>query len=406
MISISENLLKIVCKIHTKEISKIMDLKLKVINLCLIHYGSLSKKTKKEFNDELKKILGDDTVRKQAVNWFLMKSTNKTKTSSAVQRNLSSINKTDLFFVQKFRLLPNKIDYINAIKEQVQYFDSNKIISLLEGKPEGLEKESERYKKIFSKKYNEQISKHIVRFVNFIFDYDEFSDKNSAVYSKTWGAYKLTEKLEIRSCLYCNRNYVLTVTNCGRKIIRPELDHFFPQSRHPILCLSFYNLIPSCHICNSNLKGKVEFTLDKYFHPYLNSFDKEKIVFTYEPKNPAAFFNNPRGLKIKLDTKSLARLNLQIEGNIKLFQLDEIYNSHQDIVEGLMELQRKTNKKKISDIYNNILVDNMGKKYSMSEKEIYELAIRNYYNEDEFHKKPMAKFERDIALELKLITKI
>jgi hypothetical protein len=40
----------------------------------------------------------------------------------------------------------------------------------------------------------------------------------------------------------------------------------------------------------------------------------------------------------------------------------------------------------------------------LSEKEIYELAIRNYYNEDEFHKKPMAKFERDIALELKLIT--
>jgi len=135
----------------------------------------------------------------------------------------------------------------------------------------------------------------------------------------------------------------------------------------------------------------------------MNSFDNEKIRFTYEPKNPNAFFKDSRGLKIKIDTTSLKRLKTQVKGNIEMFQLDEIYNSHHDVIEGLLKLQRKTNKKKIYDIFNNILVDNNGKKYSLSEKEIYELAIRNYYNEDEFHKKPMAKFERDIALELKLI---
>lgn len=44
----------------------------------------------------------------------------------------------------------------------------------------------------------------------------------------------------------------------GEKITRPTFDHWFAKDDHPLLALSFYNLIPSCNICNSSVKGKKE----------------------------------------------------------------------------------------------------------------------------------------------------
>lgn len=404
MISLSKNTLASVSKTHTKEILSVFELKIKVLTLCLNSYVLFSKSHKNDFKTNLKNIQGDNRIKIQSVNWFLKKSTKSTKTKKGVQRNVKSINKTENFFKHGNRIFSNKFEYIDAVKKQLDYFDSNRIGRILSSKPDIILNESVGYTNAFSNQRSKQISKQITRLITFLFDYEQFSKKDS-IYTPKWGAYKLTEQLHVSSCLYCNRNYILTVAYLDKNIIRPELDHFFPQSEHPVLSLSFYNLIPSCHICNSNLKGKTSFSLDDYFHPYLGSFDEENVTFTYEPTNPQAFFNNTNGLKVKLDTSLLIRLEQQVNGNIELFKLNEIYHHHQDIIEGLLQLQRKTNKKKITDIYEKILVDSSNNKYSMSEQEIYELTIRNYFNEEEFHKKPMAKFERDIAKELGLILK-
>jgi hypothetical protein len=99
--------------------------------------------------------------------------------------------------------------------------------------------------------------------------------------------YGLAQKLNLKVCPYCNRNYTLTInkevvnSHLGKiKVVktRPDFDHFFCKSKHPILALSFYNLIPSCAICNRTLKGDVEFSLDiqnGHVHPYLEGFLKK-----------------------------------------------------------------------------------------------------------------------------------
>ncbi|WP_218599199.1 hypothetical protein [Polaribacter sp. NJDZ03] len=405
MVSISDKILLSASIQHAKYISEIFSLKKEVLKLCL-HYSNLrSKSHKKQFDLDLAKINGSDIVKVQSINWFLKKSTKKTKKVKGEYRNIKTITKTDNFFISKFRLFPNNVNTINELTKQLNYFNTTRIGDLLIGKPSFLIKESDNYKLAFSKKQNTIITQQTKRLISFLFDYSEFSIKNSSMYSLNWGAYKLTDALGVRSCLYCNRNYTLTVTNCGEKIIRPELDHFFPQSKYPLLTLSFYNLIPSCHICNSNLKGKIPFELTTHFHPYLSSFEKENAKFTYEPKNPLAFFGDKRGLKLKIDTSNLLRNDNRIKKNIEIFKLDYIYNDYQDIVDGFINLQRKTNKKKIKDIYRNVFVDNAGKRWSYGEQELYELAIRNHYNPDDFNKKPLAKFEKDIAKELGLIKK-
>lgn len=70
--------------------------------------------------------------------------------------------------------------------------------------------------------------------------------------SKRYCAYDLARNIDLNTCVYCNRNYTSTV----EKITRPQFDHYFSQTQHPLLALSFFNLIPSCAICNSNIKGK------------------------------------------------------------------------------------------------------------------------------------------------------
>jgi hypothetical protein len=82
--------------------------------------------------------------------------------------------------------------------------------------------------------------------INFNYMKDEY--KKFSKKKKEYDAYDLAKSLNINTCLYCNINSIYTVINEeNEKILRPEFDHFFDKATYPILSLSIYNLIPSCH---------------------------------------------------------------------------------------------------------------------------------------------------------------
>lgn len=94
-----------------------------------------------------------------------------------------------------------------------------------------------------------------IQAIHFFFNYDEHISKEKIM------SYFLSEKMGTNTCTYCNRTYTLTVyeqLNVGEfeGLIRPEFDHWLPQSLYPDLTLSYFNLIPSCKVCNSSLKHK------------------------------------------------------------------------------------------------------------------------------------------------------
>lgn len=403
MISLSKNAISLAASIHNKEILNVLEIKIEVLKVCLKYYGLRSKNAKKNFTHEINKISASNKVIVQAVNFFILPNKGKTETNPFLRRKIRTISESDLFFRVENRIFSNTPTIVHALECEINYLDKAFLTKIISGNPAEILQLSIDYNLRISNYKTKSVLNQIFRLISFLMDYDEFSLKRS-IFTPTWGAYELTNKLGVRACLYCNRNYVVTVMP-SNKIIRPELDHFFPKSIHPILALSFYNLIPSCHICNSNLKGKINFNLDDYFHPYMSDFDKENVKFTYKPLNPIAFFGNSKNIQVKLNRLQIVRLHNQIEGNIRVFKLDEIYNEHLDIITSLQILQLKTNKKKINDIYENILVDSSRKKkYSMGEKEIYELAVRNHFASEDFAKKPMSKFEKDIAEELGLLS--
>jgi len=85
--------------------------------------------------------------------------------------------------------------------------------------------------------------------------------------------------LDSVTCPYCNekRINIIKLRSNSSKAVKLkaylDLDHFYPKVQHPFFALSFFNLIPTCHDCNSRDKGDKLFTIETHVHPYNESFD-------------------------------------------------------------------------------------------------------------------------------------
>lgn len=81
-------------------------------------------------------------------------------------------------------------------------------------------------------------------------------------------------------CPYCNSIEVQVITETNgltgdaeRKALL-QLDHFYPQSRHPYFSVSFFNLIPGCMPCNAQIKKEKRFDIDTHFNPFHKRLDE------------------------------------------------------------------------------------------------------------------------------------
>lgn len=241
---------------------------------------------------------------------------------------------------------------------------------------------------LISEKFNNlQIQESVLEEIKYVFMYDGWFDQKK---EKVYNAYNLAENLDIPVCTYCNRMYTKTVFDDeGEKITRPTFDHWFAKNDHPLLALSFYNLIPSCNICNSSVKGKKELSLGEHFHPYID-LGKEinkQIVFSYYNKKLKSFGFNVRTPK---DSKA--------EKTVKFFKLKEIYETHEDEISDLIRL-----KDVYSDKYLQMLRKNILKGTSISDKEIYRLAFGTHIDDAQFDRRPLSKMKKDILNELGIL---
>jgi hypothetical protein len=220
--------------------------------------------------------------------------------------------------------------------------------------------------------------------IKYIFDYDLFIKK-----SKRYDAYDLAESLDIRTCTYCNRNYTNTViTTNGRKLTRPQFDHYFDKATHPLLAISFYNLIPSCSICNSGIKGSNPFIIDNYLHPYLDD-NINDIRFTYQYSD-----KTKSGLEINVITPNPSK----VKNTVEAFAIEEIYNSHTGELIDLLKT-----KQYFSDRYLDILQTNLLKDVIVSKEDMYRIVFGTEYNPKDFVNRPFSKFKSDILKELGII---
>lgn len=279
-------------------------------------------------------------------------------------------------------------------------FIKNRLEEIIIEKPDGLVRIHNEFSRLYHqilipKKNNLGTYKLIDEILN----YKSFSTK--ATNPTKWDAYRLAESLGVSVCPYCNRLYTNTIIKKNRgKIIRPDFDHFFPKSRYPLFQMSFYNLIPSCTICNSRLKGNKYVNpqkIDRYIHPYINEFGNDgKFTFTYILNAKNRGFYSKENLRIKIindKSQTLKYCNLQIKNNCQMFHIEDIYQIHTDEVSELI--------KKFTT-YNDIYIDFLKSFDSLhlSKNEIYKMVFGNFYESKDFQKRPLSKLTKDIYNEL------
>ncbi|MFI5142286.1 MAG: hypothetical protein ACHQII_08015, partial [Bacteroidia bacterium] len=211
-----------------------------------------------------------------------------------------------------------------------------------------------------------------------------------------WNIYVLSKLLNINTCLYCNRQYTFTIESHPTKITRPQFDHFFPKDSHPILALSFYNLIPSCSICNgSAIKSNAEMPLTDYLHPYKDDFGNDGI-FTWIPNNYKALVGKSKELSVKILEIPTSPKKQKIINQKKFFKIEEIYNEHSDYVQEMVLKAHITKGQYfiwLQKIFGN----------GISKDELYRIALSNYIDEKEYDKRILSKLTGDLAKELNLL---
>ncbi|WP_444543875.1 hypothetical protein, partial [Poseidonibacter ostreae] len=206
---------------------------------------------------------------------------------------------------------------------------------------------------------------------------------------------KFINDLEINVCPYCNRNYIFNFTKNNSKEATAQLDHFFDKKTYPYLAVSIFNLVPSCSTCNQRKSTKQE----NIFYPYEESFN-QNAKFVYDGikadfKNQKLDFFDEERIKLKVE---ILNKKLKVENHIEVFNIENLYEKHKDIVKELLQ------KRVIySDSYIDELFSLYGGSVFSSREELLRLITCGYVSNEDINKRPLSKLIKDISEDLGMI---
>lgn len=233
--------------------------------------------------------------------------------------------------------------------------------------------------------------------LNTILDYNQLHGGISFDSKKIYPLYEVGVKLGLRTCPYCNKNYILTIKDLENKeenvkLVNATFDHWLSKDIYPLFQLSFYNLIPSCSDCNSSIKKEKIFSLQTHIHPYTVKDDiTEDYRFNYyEDKNkkPIVYIDY-----ISTDFELIKKLRHTFSD----FKTEKIYGALMLEIEEMREL---------AEAYDENYIDSLQDLFSESNftnEKIYNLLFHTSELDENHHLRPLSKFRLDILKKLNVI---
>lgn len=266
------------------------------------------------------------------------------------------------------RILETKIDFLTDINNEYSKYD----VDLF-----------------FSEKKDDK--KNVLKS---IFDYSGFRSYKSTFQN----GYLLSQNLSVKCCPYCNRNYTSSHETVfyksgelndrtEAKYVFPEFDHFYPKEKYPVIAVSFYNLIPSCNICNSHYKNEKDPMIYNLFHPY-REVSKNHFSFRFIPNSVSSLYGASDGFSLDFTYTDLDNINKQVKKSIEFFGIKENYeNCHSNLIKEIVNKKISYSEKYLKSLMNN---------YGISREESYRILFETYYEENMLHKRPFSKLKKDI----------
>lgn len=205
---------------------------------------------------------------------------------------------------------------------------------------------------------------------------------------------KFIKQLNINVCPYCNRNYIFNFTKNNTQEATAQLDHFFDKKDYPYLAVTLFNLVPSCSTCNQRKSSSKV----KIFHPYTESFN-ESAKFKYngimaiDKEDTTTFLDTKR---VMFTLEAINNID-KVKNHKELFNLDNLYMEHKDIVSELLQKR---------EIYPDSYIDELAHNYSglfKNREDLLRLITCGYVEDKDLDKRPLSKLIKDISEELELI---
>lgn len=211
-------------------------------------------------------------------------------------------------------------------------------------------------------------------------------DYNGRISSNKEAAYELANKIGTRTCVYCNRVYSFTIEDGnGNAVARPDFDHWLPKDKHPLLSMSFYNLIPSCPICNRSIKLRKDFEYGKHIHPYQSEVERQ-FRFQYEPQPGARW-------KLKV-----ANSTPEEEATAKLLKTEDVYTPYANSeVKDILEFAYKNTPEYLVELRDTVM-KSFGN--SISKEHAYRMVFGIELRASLFLDRPLSKMKRDVLKQL------
>lgn len=204
----------------------------------------------------------------------------------------------------------------------------------------------------------------------------------------------IIEAMGIRTCVYCNMQYALTIDHSKGLY---ELDHRFPKSKYPYLCTTFFNLQPSCPICNH---GKNTDTTDfGLYTTNSNELHPFHLLSTSHLYLRERRFD-PKYINIHLVSSDVHNsTNCQMaRTHEKLFRIDSAYAAVKDVAEETI-----WRCKAYDDTYKDLFIKNFPELYNKDA--LHRFVFGTYSNDKNVHCRPLTKLIRDLEKDMGVIIK-
>lgn len=195
------------------------------------------------------------------------------------------------------------------------------------------------------------------------------------------------QTMGLKTCVYCNVNPTIAVEGD----VMYQMDHFMPQSKYPFLGTCFYNLQPSCGICNGH-KGKKSCDFGLYVNveqrKELNPFRFVSIISQVPMKE------NGECMDIQLRSKNKT-VTEECKKHDKMFHIHTMYSAYKSKVSELYDRCYQLNESAVSAMAAAFRIP--------PTKECVLSFISGNFSSDEtkIHQEPFTKLKQDTILQMK-----
>ena len=220
--------------------------------------------------------------------------------------------------------------------------------------------------------------------------YENLRDKQPGNKDSKWRQMKvsawLVSLLGLRSCPYCNRNYIGTT---GKKNLGYQLDHYINKSMYPFFCMSLFNLIPSCGACNG---GKSAVDEVDFYSPFEEEPDYDHdLDFAYIP---SLFAEDGQGY-VRISTDIDNPHYERYDATIKALGLNECYKFNKEEADDFIRKMIYYPQSMISELGQTISGDSGNNVLAEQFVEV-EMFGEGMVESDEYRKYPLSMMYRHL----------